>query len=147
MVGNSQAQMAMPRRRNSGSWKLFSVGAQARNCDFVSSSPPVPLMPSGASNRVKFDDLSWTCYDTLGSENFELDEIKIIPNPAKQNMVRVTTKSNLNVEFYDVLGKKVLFKTITPTNNTIDVTNFNKGVYLVRLSNELNSVTKKLIIQ
>ncbi len=102
---------------------------------------------SGASNRVKFDDLSWTCYDTLGSENFELDEIKIIPNPAKQNMVRVTTKSNLNVEFYDVLGKKVLFKTITPTNNTIDVTNFNKGVYLVRLSNELNSVTKKLIIQ
>lgn len=102
---------------------------------------------SGASNRVKFDDLSWTCYDTLGSENFELDEIKIIPNPAKQNVVRVTTKSNLNVEFYDVLGKKVLFKTITPTNNTIDVTNFNKGVYLVRLSNELNSVTKKLIIQ
>jgi hypothetical protein len=40
-----------------------------------------------------------------------------------------------------------MIKSVTPLNNALNVSNFNKGGFLIRLSNENQSVTKKLIVQ
>jgi len=53
----------------------------------------------------------------------------------------------LDVIIYDVLGKQIIKEKVTSSQNTIDVSNFNKGIYLVRLISEDAQVTKKLIKQ
>ena len=102
---------------------------------------------SDGGNRVKFDDLSWTCYDTLGTDNTEINVVKLSPNPVRQGMLYVTTRNEMDVELFNVLGKKVLATTVTPSSNAIDVTHLNSGVYLVRIGRNSGFVTKKLIIQ
>ncbi len=98
--------------------------------------------------RVSIDDLSWTCYTTLSNDKYDFKEIKLTPNPVKHNKVYINTNQELNIQVYDILGKLVTKTNIYSNKNYIDVTSLNKGVYLLRISNNKGQqVTKKLIRQ
>jgi hypothetical protein len=51
----------------------------------------------------------------------------------------------MQVQVYDVLGKMV--KSETLSNNTLDVSNLNTGLYILKITQNQNSVTKKLVIR
>lgn len=73
----------------------------------------------------------------------------VYPNPAKDIITINTIKnSNVDVIITDALGKEVYRKT-NFTSNTINISNFNNGVYFIRIYNtELNLIeTRKLIIK
>uniref|UniRef100_UPI003A8EDB30 T9SS type A sorting domain-containing protein n=1 Tax=Corallibacter sp. TaxID=2038084 RepID=UPI003A8EDB30 len=61
--------------------------------------------------------------------------------------VNITSNSNeaIKVAVYDILGKQVLNNTLT--NNTLNVSSLNSGVYILRLSQNNNTVSKKLVIK
>ena len=86
----------------------------------------------------------------LAAPNFNATSVTLYPNPAKTNVsIAVNNPDNqkLNLEFYDMLGKKVLEfqEYISPTN--IDVSQMSTGIYLVKMTNENNeSLTQKLVI-
>lgn len=103
---------------------------------------------SNTSNRVAFDDLSWTCYTGgLGLENSNQKEFKIYPNPSKGNFNILFDDSNSThlVEIFSLSGQKVFEKKDT-NSGSISVTNLPKGTYLIKVSQDSKTTTEKIII-
>ncbi|MGA1226179.1 MAG: T9SS type A sorting domain-containing protein, partial [Tamlana sp.] len=69
------------------------------------------------------------------------------PNPVKNGIVYFKTTQNLDIEIYNVLGKLITKENITQSKNSVNVTNLNKGIYLIKLIYKDGEVTKKLIKQ
>lgn len=86
-------------------------------------------------------------WNLLSTNDYNLSSVKIYPNPIKDNYLNVKTNTALSIEIYNVLGTNVLTSKVDSYNKTINVSNLSKGVYLVKLSSENSSVTKKLVRQ
>lgn len=102
---------------------------------------------STATNRVLIDDLSWSCNTVLAVDELEKESFAIYPNPSngtvKINFENANDKHD--VAIFSVLGQKVFEKEY---NNTAAaaVNNLQKGIYLVKVTKEGKSTTKKLIV-
>lgn len=84
----------------------------------------------------------------LDTKEATLATVKLFPNPVnEQNNIYINTQQNLDVEIYDVLGKRIISKSITSRDQSINISNLTKGIYLVKMSNGKDSTTKKLIRQ
>lgn len=85
---------------------------------------------------------------TLSSSSFDaIEGLTMYPNPLKGNTLFITSTANaeMNVKIYNVLGKEVLS---TKVNNTsVDVSNLASGVYMVKITEEGKTATRKLVIQ
>ncbi|MDI5889392.1 MULTISPECIES: endonuclease [Flavobacterium] len=102
---------------------------------------------STISNRVRFDDLSWTCSASLGVDELEEKSFNIYPNPSNGNVKINFENSNekYSVQVFSILGQKVFEKEYTNSSSAA-LNNLQKGVYLVKITNDNKSVTKKLIV-
>ncbi|TYB79022.1 T9SS type A sorting domain-containing protein [Bizionia myxarmorum] len=84
---------------------------------------------------------------TLSTDAFKATNFNVYPNPSTNGFVTITspTSEAISVSVYDVLGKQVLNNTIT--NNTLNVSSLNSGLYILKISQNGNSITKKLVIK
>ena len=102
---------------------------------------------STASNRVLFDDLSWSCNTILAVDELEKESFAIYPNPSngtvKINFENANDKHDVII--FSVSGQKVFEKEYNNTA-TAAVNNLQKGIYLVKVAKEGKSTTKKLIV-
>jgi hypothetical protein len=75
------------------------------------------------------------------------ESLSFYPNPVNNGKIYITSKTTLDKEvlIFDVLGKMVLHKTITTKELSIDT--LFPGVYIIKLKEGDNTVTKKLIIK
>ena len=69
------------------------------------------------------------------------------PNPLKGNTLYLTSTANadMSVQIFDVLGKEVLNSKVM--NNAVNVSSLNAGVYMVKVTEEGKTATRKLVIQ
>lgn len=76
-------------------------------------------------------------------------DFSISPNPAKSslNIKLAVSDSDIKLEVFDVLGKRVYKSALTQLESTIDVSNWKSGVYLVRISDDKTVHTKRFIKQ
>ena len=83
---------------------------------------------------------------TLGTEEFETTSFNIYPNPANGSTVTISSASNnaKDVKVYSIIGKQVIDTTIT---NTLDVSGLQSGIYVVQITENGKSATKKLVIK
>jgi endonuclease I len=85
----------------------------------------------------------------LSTEDFmSLDEVAVYPNPSNNQKINIETEISLDtIELINLNGQLVQ-KINKPqfTNNTYSLDNLPQGFYLLRLSSENQSVTKKVII-
>ena len=83
----------------------------------------------------------------LNIQNLLLDKISIFPNPAK-NKIHVSNidVNSIEIRIFNVLGKQV-FHQSEISKKGIDVSNFNKGIYIVKIDVDGKSKTQKLVIQ
>ena len=89
--------------------------------------------------------VSSVCETTLGNSNFEINSgLSIYPNPSK-GIFNISIQEDANVTVNDILGKVIYTKKVKAGNNTIDISNYQSGMYLLNIINENGSVTKKLI--
>ena len=136
-----------------GSFKLFINGVEKGTIPYsdtvttttisninVSGNVTISIQNnSTTSNRVAFDDLSWTCYNGLGTDETTVNKFSIYPNPVKNNTLYVTGKNIekiKRVEIYNVNG--ILVQVIEkPFNNKnyITLKNPTKGMYLLKFDN------------
>ena len=73
-------------------------------------------------------------------------KFNIYPNPTK-GLVYINTLNPVSIDVIDVLGK-VVFSTKNINNaGNIDLSSLQKGVYLVKISNESGSEIKKIILK
>ncbi|MEP5253870.1 T9SS type A sorting domain-containing protein [Winogradskyella rapida] len=78
-----------------------------------------------------------------------IEEFTISPNPAKTslNISLPHTEGDLKLEVFNVLGKRVYSGVITKLKATVNVSNWKNGVYLVRVSDDKTTQTKRFIKQ
>jgi hypothetical protein len=84
---------------------------------------------------------------TAGVKQNEIANLKLFPNPLKGNVLTVVTNSGVekSVAVFDVLGKQVISaKTV---NGTLNAANLTAGVYVVKITEEGKTATRKLIVQ
>ena len=75
------------------------------------------------------------------------DQVTIYPNPNNGSFTIETTNNTTKLfQIFNVTGALVFKKNSEGTKNTIDTGDLEAGVYTIKLSNELCSLTKKLVI-
>lgn len=74
-------------------------------------------------------------------------ELSFYPNPVSNGKIYITSKTSLDKEIsiYDVLGKMVFTKKISTRELNID--NLSPGVYIIKIKEGEDTVTKKLIVK
>ncbi|MBD3723545.1 MAG: T9SS type A sorting domain-containing protein [Flavobacteriaceae bacterium] len=85
---------------------------------------------------------------TLSTQNFNaIDGLKVYPNPVSGNTLYLESTANASkqVQVYDVLGKQVINTTVN--NNSLNVANLNAGVYIVKITEEGKTATRKLVVK
>ncbi len=100
-----------------------------------------------SGNRVVLDDLSWTCFTTLSTNNFSNEEIIIYPNPTTSGIINVEISENSKFTIYNMIGQKKLTTLINKGSDKIDVSKLNTGVFLIKIQNDTKSFISKIIIR
>jgi outer membrane protein assembly factor BamB len=85
---------------------------------------------------------------TLSVVDNTIDGFNVYPNPVTNGEISITTAANgtKSVQIFDVLGKQVYSKTIQ-ANETIKTSNFGAGVYILKVEENGNVATRKLLIE
>ena len=137
----------------SGSFKLFINGVEKGTIPYnntitnttisninISGNITISIQSNNTTdNRVAFDDLSWNCYNGLGTDETTVNKFSIYPNPVKNNTLYVTGKNIEKIkrlEIYNMNG--ILVQVIEkPFNNKnyITLKNPTKGMYLLKFDN------------
>lgn len=86
-------------------------------------------------------------WSNLSVEEFSTTNIKMYPNPAKNNYVTIESNESIVAEVYDVLGKKVMVQSISQNQKKLNISSLSRGIYLVKMNSDKGSITKKLIRQ
>lgn len=136
---------------NDGTASLFRPMFPATEVDYIGT-----IIPSGARNmQVLVSEnlgtlkvVARTLADlTLSRNSFDaIAGLQVYPNPAK-NLVNITSNSFApkNVEIFNVVGTKVL---ATSVNNTpVNVAGLPTGIYMVKVTEEGKTATRKLVIE
>ena len=89
----------------------------------------------------------------VGIKNFKLNDVtvRVYPNPANNIMNidinEIDHTQPLQLTIYDVLGKTVYSSSLSQMLNTVNTSHWSKGVYTISLSQNQNSIYKKIIIE
>ncbi|WP_312082901.1 endonuclease [Epilithonimonas hominis] len=100
----------------------------------VDGNVVIELVDNETSNRVSFDNLSWTCYTKMAvSEQMSKNNrLTVYPNPVKNGELFISgIRNNEAVQIYNANGQ--LVQTVNATaNEKINVRKLSKGVYFVK---------------
>ena len=90
---------------------------------------------------------SFVVEGTLGVDDFNTLDMSLYPNPVDGNYVTIQTPINgvKEVEVFDILGKRVLNTNLI--SNSLEISELNSGVYMVKVTVENQSKVSKLIIK
>ena len=96
-----------------------------------------------SSNRVAFDNLSWTCYSAMATEDVaaKTEKLSVYPNPIKNNEFFISgLKNKETVQIYDANGK--LVQTINNVGNKekVNLKKLPKGVYFVKTADKSTKI-------
>lgn len=111
---------------------------------FITDASPFEYTGDGTQNGVAF-------WSTLGVDDFEQgSSLRLYPNPS-DTILNIEFKSVIadgTLEVYDLLGKQVFAQSITSNNTSqINVTEWESGLYLVKISSENGEETKRFVKQ
>ena len=98
-------------------------------------------------DQVVFDNL--VIGSVLGINDARLLQFSMFPNPSNGRItLQLPTGVNqAEVSVFDYLGKSLLQKNISVSNNTIDISSLRSGLYFVRIQTDSKVGTKKLIVR
>jgi len=100
---------------------------------------------NGNNGKWYFDNVG-IAYATLKRNENNISNLKVYPNPAT-TIVNITSDGYAaqTVEIYNVLGKKVA--TTKVNHDQINVSSLPKGVYMLKISEEGKTATRKIVIE
>lgn len=77
----------------------------------------------------------------------EIEGFSIYPNPVSDGVLRINTLQNSEktIEIFDILGKKVLSRTITSQH--LLISRLNSGIYIIKVSEQGKTATRKLVVK
>lgn len=128
--------------------KTNSFGyATWRNCDPGEYNYAVTYKGSEVENgtlSIDGDFLKEIALNTSGIDELVLDPVHIYPNPA-QDVIFITGFSEGTIQIMDLEGRIIKERSIS-RQTSIQVADLAEGVYLIKISTEEKTITKKLFI-
>ena len=133
-----------------GSFKLFINGVEKGTIPYsdtvttttisninVSGNVTISIQNnSTTSNRVAFDDLSWTCYNDLATSEIKSNKFSIYPNPIKNNMLFVKSENLSKIKKVEIFNANgILVQVIEKpfiNKNYLVLKNLPKGIYFAK---------------
>ena len=113
-----------------------------------------------AAGSSIFNINEWTIYDdtntcedlgshtqTLGVSQIANDAIKLYPNPLTGNTLFIDVLEKVDLEIYNLTGKKIFNYSLNPGTNPLPIGSLNSGIYIVQLHTIKKSWTRKIIKQ
>lgn len=94
----------------------------------------IELVDETTNNRVSFDDLSWTCYTALATDENTLstEKLTIYPNPVKNSEFYISgISNNETVKIYTLSGQLIQTVLKVDNNQKISLKSLPKGVYFI----------------
>jgi hypothetical protein len=84
---------------------------------------------------------------TGGTKDNSIAGFQMYPNPLTGNILNITSNSTADktVAIFDVLGKQVVNAKVT--DGTVNVSNLTAGVYIVKVTEEGKTATRKLVVR
>ena len=82
---------------------------------------------------------------TLSTKNVIFESFKMFPNPTNGNNIYFSVTEDASIHIYNVLGKLIQSSEVTKSKNSINISEFAKGIYLVKINSGKQFITKKLI--
>lgn len=73
------------------------------------------------------------------------NEVNVYPNPAT-TVINIDNAEGAQVSVFDINGRMISNIESASANQTIDASNFAKGMYIVRIANGNNVITKKVSV-
>lgn len=90
------------------------------------------------------DDLG-THNQTLNIDSYVENKVSFYPNPVKSYLtINIENNQPVKIQIFDILGKQVFKKTI-PDSRRIDLHSLKAGVYIITLTQNNSTISKKLI--
>lgn len=158
-IGNLSVKTYLPFSDSNGSYTLkvngvvvgqipYSKTAKTQTIENINISGDVviELVDTATSNRVSFDNLTWTCYAGLGTESVSTatSKLSVVPNPVKnQEFMIKGIGMNETVKVYTMNGQLVQTFTQVKNNAVVKLHHLPKGVYLVNV----NGQSAKMIVE
>lgn len=130
----------------------YTYGGEAGNNQSIARDPDFTgdfvQHLSHSTNPMQFTPGSRNDNTSFSTNEFNRLELKIYPNPISSGYLTIDApKTNkISVSVSDLLGKQII-KNRPLINNRLDVSSLNKGLYIIKLSQDKAVVTKKLIIK
>lgn len=112
------------------------------------------LRNSSATPKAEIDEIrvgeTWASVTPavpLSVKANSIARLNIYPNPVKDGTLYITSNSNnaKSIAVYDILGKQVLNS--KTSNNAVNVSNLKGGAYIVKITEDGKTNTRKLIIE
>ena len=112
--------------------------------DLVESQPRIHQVNSVIRNSLHWEWNGSFFSNTQLSVDDEILEnsLKLYPNPTDNTLFIKGNKNLMKVSVYNMLGKEVLSKMNT---NNIDVNVLPKGVYIIKISDDVGQINRKFI--
>ena len=120
---------------NSSNWNYSGVGGLGGGTNNATATTPFPI---------------GTYANTSLSVNRNLIEgFAIYPNPVSEGILNISSASSStkNLTIFNLLGKKVLSSSFSGIKKDIDVSSINAGMYILKVTEEGKTATKKLVIR
>jgi hypothetical protein len=101
----------------------------------------------GSDGAYAIDNFVFKAETVLSAKQNSISGLNVYPNPVSNGVLHITSNSSnaKTVSVYDILGKQVL--SAKTSNNAVNVANLKSGSYIVKISEDGTTDTKKLIIE
>lgn len=125
--------------QSQGLWRLAIADVTAAN--------------SGTLNSWSLQICSTTTTVTLATDNFELTDFSLYPNPNNGSFnVKFTPdgSNDIKINVHDIQGRRILAKTYPATGafeENLQLQSVQSGVYLVTVQNGANKTVKRVVVQ
>jgi len=102
---------------------------------------------SGANGMYAIDNFIISVNQVLGVKQNAIAGLNMYPNPVSKGTLYITSNSSgaKSVSVYDLLGKQVLNS--KTSNSAVNVSSLSSGSYIVKITEDGKTDTKKLIIE
>ena len=110
-------------------------------------------VPNTTFTTSEWDTLDANTFDGIGShtstlstKDLTLESFKMFPNPTNGDNIYFSVTEDATIHIYNVLGKLMQSSEVTRNKNSVDVSKFATGIYLLKINSGKQFITKKLII-
>jgi len=82
-----------------------------------------------------------------GIENYDASMFQVFPNPATDIINVITPVEMKSISVLNSAGQVVIDKVLNTQNFQLDVSQFESGIYYIKLETDVNSILKKVVVE